>query len=265
MSTGTILDRIIDRKREEILAGKRRFNDTDLLELAEKQGAPRGFVAALERTVAEGRPAVIAEAKKASPSKGVIREDFDPVDIARRYQANGASALSVLTDREFFQGHETYLRAAREAVSLPALRKDFMIDPWQILESRALGADAILLIAAALSDAQMAELNAAAREVGCDVLVEVHTAEELDRALKLDARLMGINNRDLHTFQTRLDTTLSLATRVPDDRLVVTESGIHTPEDVQRMRAGGIHAFLVGEALMKQPDPGVALKTLFFS
>ena len=264
MSTGTILDRIIERKREEILAGKRRFSIGALEDLATEQGPARGFVSALEGTMAQGRPAVIAEVKKASPSKGVIREDFDPEDIARRYEASGASALSVLTDRDFFQGHEDYLRAARAAVSLPALRKDFMVDPWQVLESRAIGADAILLIVAALSDAQMAELNAAAGDVGCDVLVEVHTGEELERALKLDARLIGINNRDLHTFETRLETSLTLAGEVPDDRLLVTESGIHTPEDVKRMRAGGIHGFLVGEAFMRQEDPGAALRALFF-
>lgn len=264
MNTGTILDRIIDRKREEIEAGKRRFSAEALLARARDQEAPRGFAQALRASVEARRPAVIAEVKKASPSKGVIRADFDPVEVARRYESNGASALSVLTDRDFFQGHEDYLQAARAAVTLPALRKDFIIDPWQVLESRAIGADAVLLIVAALSDAQLAELAAAAREVGCDVLVEVHTAEELERALRLDVTLMGINNRNLHTFETRLETTLELAATVPADRLVVTESGIHTSADVQRMRAEGIHAFLVGEAFMKQPDPGQALRELFF-
>ncbi len=264
MNTGTILDRIIDRKREEIEAGKRRFSAGALLARARDEEPPRGFVRALRASVEAQRPAVIAEVKKASPSKGVIREDFDPVDVARRYQDNGASALSVLTDRDFFQGHEDYLQAARAAVTLPALRKDFIIDPWQVLESRAIGADAVLLIVAALSDAQLEELSAAAREVGCDVLVEVHTAEELERALRLDVTLMGINNRNLHTFETRLETTLELAAAVPADRLVVTESGIHTSADVRRMRAEGIHAFLVGEAFMKQPDPGLALRELFF-
>lgn len=264
MNTGTILDRIIDRKREEIQAGKRRFSAEALLASARDQEPPRGFTRALRASVEARRPAVIAEVKKASPSKGVICENFDPVNVARRYEDGGASALSVLTDRDFFQGHEDYLQAARAAVKLPALRKDFIIDPWQVLESRAIGADAVLLIVAALSDAQLAELAAAAREVGCDVLVEVHTAEELERALRLDVTLMGINNRNLHTFETRLETTLELARTVPADRLVVTESGIHTSEDVQRLRAEGIHAFLVGEAFMKQPDPGLALKALFY-
>lgn len=263
MKTGTILDRIIARKQEEVRAGKQRFSQQDLADLAREQGQARGFAAALKASVDAGYPAVIAEVKKASPSKGVIREDFDPADIARRYQNGGASALSVLTDRDFFQGHDDYLRAARAATTLPALRKDFMIDPWQVLESRAIGADAVLLIVAALSDAQLEELAAAAREVGCDVLVEVHTAEELARTLPLDVALTGINNRDLHTFDTRLETTLELAKAVPEGRQVVTESGIHAPEDVQRLRDENIHAFLVGEAFMKQPDPGEALRALF--
>ncbi|WP_101674862.1 indole-3-glycerol phosphate synthase TrpC [Alloalcanivorax mobilis] len=264
MSTGTVLDRIIERKREEIIEGKRRFTVGELESMAASQGRPRGFIKRLYESVHLGRPAVIAEVKKASPSKGVIREDFDPVDIARRYQAGGASALSVLTDQDFFQGHEDYLRAARNAVGLPVLRKDFIIDPWQVFESRAMGADALLLIVAALSDAQLNELYRAAQRAGCDVLVEVHTAEELERALALNAELIGINNRDLHTFDTRLDTTLELAQQVPGDHLVITESGIHTREDVALMRNNGIHAFLVGEAFMKAEDPGVALKGLFF-
>lgn len=264
MTTGTILDRIIKRKREEIMAGKRRFNPGDLYSMGRNQGAARGFAKALADSVRQGRPAVIAEVKKASPSKGVIREQFDPVDIARRYQEGGASALSVLTDQDFFQGHGDYLRAARAAVALPALRKDFIIDPWQVLESRAMGADAILLIVAALSDRQLEELTSAARESGCDVLVEVHSAAELERALRLDVALIGINNRDLRTFETRLETTLELAKAVPEDRLVITESGIHTRDDVRLMRGEGINAFLVGEAFMKQDDPGKALASLFF-
>ncbi|MCQ6261102.1 indole-3-glycerol phosphate synthase TrpC [Alcanivorax sp. MM125-6] len=260
----TILDRIIERKRAEIHAGQQHYTIGDFEAMAENQGKARGFAAALYRSVAEHRPAVIAEIKKASPSKGVIREDFDPVDIARRYEEAGASALSVLTDEEFFQGHEDYLRAARNAVTLPVLRKDFMIDPWQIFQSRAMGADAVLLIVAALSDAQLDELYHAAQRAGCDVLVEVHSGEELERAMKLNIELVGINNRDLRTFETRLDTSLSLADEVPADRLVITESGIHSREDVRLMRDNGINGFLVGEAFMKAGDPGAALKALFF-
>ena len=260
----TILDRIIERKRAEVDAGQRRYTIGDLEGMARNQGKARGFAAALYRSVAEHRPAVIAEIKKASPSKGLIRDNFDPVDIARRYQAAGASALSVLTDEDFFQGHEDYLRAARNAVRLPVLRKDFMIDPWQIFESRAMGADAVLLIVAALSDAQLDELYHTAQRAGCDVLVEVHSAEELERAMKLNIELVGINNRDLHTFETRLDTTLALAGDIPGDHLVITESGIHTRDDVRLMRNHGINSFLVGEAFMKADDPGAALKALFF-
>ncbi|MAY10337.1 MAG: indole-3-glycerol-phosphate synthase [Alcanivorax sp.] len=260
----TILDRIIERKRAEIHAGQQHYTIGDFEAMAENQGKARGFAAALYRSVAEHRPAVIAEIKKASPSRGVIREDFDPVDIARRYQEAGASALSVLTDEEFFQGHEDYLRAARNAVTLPVLRKDFMIDPWQIFQSRAMGADAVLLIVAALSDAQLDELYHAAQRAGCDVLVEVHSGEELERAMKLNIELVGINNRDLRTFETRLDTSLSLAGEVPPDHLVITESGIHSRDDVRLMRDNGINGFLVGEAFMKAGDPGAALKALFF-
>lgn len=264
MSTGTILDKIIARKREEVAAGKSKYSLGELQALADNQRQPRGFIASLFQQVREQQPAIIAEIKKASPSKGVIREDFDAVAVARGYEANGAACLSVLTDRDFFQGDAHYLQAARNAVKLPVLRKDFMIDPWQILESRAMGADAVLLIVAALSDAQLSELYHAAHQVGCDVLVEVHTAEELERAVKLNAELIGINNRDLHTFDTRLDTTLTLAEQVPADRMIVTESGIHTPADVKLMRQNGIHSFLVGEAFMREPDPGAALKAMFF-
>ncbi|HBT06530.1 MAG TPA: indole-3-glycerol phosphate synthase TrpC, partial [Alcanivorax sp.] len=212
--SGTILERIVERKREEIQAGQQRYSLGELEAMAGNQGKARGFAKSLYASVAAGRPAVIAEVKKASPSKGLIREDFDPVDIARRYEGAGASALSVLTDQDFFQGHEDYLRAARNAVSLPVLRKDFIIDPWQVFETRAMGADAVLLIVAALSDAQLDQLYHAAQRAGCDVLVEVHTADELARALKLNIELIGINNRDLHTFDTRLDTTLELAEQV---------------------------------------------------
>ncbi|MTI52355.1 MAG: indole-3-glycerol phosphate synthase TrpC [Alcanivorax sp.] len=262
--SGTILERIVERKREEIQAGQQRYSLGELEAMAGNQGKARGFAKALYASVAAGRPAVIAEVKKASPSKGLIREDFDPVDIARRYEGAGASALSVLTDQDFFQGHEDYLRAARNAVSLPVLRKDFIIDPWQVFETRAMGADAVLLIVAALSDAQLDQLYHAAQRAGCDVLVEVHTADELARALKLNIELIGINNRDLHTFDTRLDTTLELAEQVPGDHLVITESGIHTRDDVRLMRKNGINGFLVGEAFMRAEDPGAALQALFF-
>lgn len=264
MSTGTILDKIIARKHEEVAEGRQRYSLADLQQLAGAADAPRGFARQLFASVAEQRPAVIAEVKKASPSKGVIREHFDPPAIARSYETGGACCLSVLTDRDYFQGHEDYLRAARAAVSLPVLRKDFMVDPWQIFEARAMAADAVLLIVAALSDSQMSELNSAAQEAGCDVLVEVHTGAEMERALALDAQLIGINNRNLHTFETSLQTTLALAGRVPEDRLVITESGIHSAEDVALMRDNGIHSFLVGEAFMRADDPGQALQALFF-
>ena len=264
MSTGTILDKIIARKQEEIAVGKNNYTLGELEAMADNERKARGFIASLFDRVRDHQPAVIAEIKKASPSKGVIRDDFDPVEIARSYEKNAAACLSVLTDKDFFQGDEHYLRAARNAVNLPVLRKDFMIDPWQIFESRAMGADAILLIAAALSDAQMSELYHAAQQSGCDVLVEVHTEEELERAVNLNAELIGINNRNLHTFETSLNTTLTLAEKVPGDRMIVTESGIHTPEDVKLMRKNGINAFLVGEAFMRAEDPGAALKSLFF-
>lgn len=264
MSTGTILDKIIARKFEEIAERQRTHTLGDLKAMAINAGPARGFIAQLYARVHEQQPAVIAEIKKASPSKGVIRDDFDPVTIARSYEASGAACLSVLTDQDFFQGHEDYLRAARNAVTLPVIRKDFMVDPWQIFESRAMGADAVLLIVAALTDAQLNELYHTAHQVGCDVLVEVHTEEELQRALALNAELIGINNRNLHTFETSLDTTLRLAEKTPADHLIVTESGIHTRQDVQLMRANGIHSFLVGEAFMRAEDPGAELKALFF-
>ena len=213
--------------------------------------------------MAAGEAAVIAEIKKASPSKGVIREDFDPVAIAEAYQRGGAACLSVLTDRDFFQGHEDYLSAAREACDLPVIRKDFIVDPYQVVEARAIGADCILLIVAALDDATLAELDAAARELGMDVLVEVHDRTELERALRLELDLVGINNRNLRTFETRLETTLDLLDAVPPGCLVVTESGIHGRADVARMRASGVHAFLVGEAFMRAEDPGAELQYLF--
>jgi indole-3-glycerol phosphate synthase len=226
---------------------------------------PRDFVGALRTRIAAGRPAVIAEIKRASPSRGVLREAFDPAAVAAAYAANGAACLSVLTDRQFFQGAPEHLVAARAASGLPALRKDFVIDPYQVDEARALGADCILLIVAALDDERLRDLEARARDLGMAVLVEVHDAAELERALRLATPLIGINNRDLRRFETRLETTLALRPRIPDDRLAITESGIASREDVALMRGHGVHAFLVGEAFMRAPDPGAALARLFFS
>ena len=258
-----ILNRIVAVKREEIAAARSRRSEADLQALARAQSAPRGFAAALRAKVARGDAAVIAEIKKASPSKGVLREHFDPAAIASSYDKHGAACLSVLTDVQFFQGHEGYLRAARAASGLPVIRKDFLIDPYQVVEARAMGADCVLLIAACLADAQMAELEAAAFEQGLDVLVEVHDGAELDRALRLRTPLLGINNRNLRTFEVTLDTTLGLLDRVPAGRLLVTESGILSQADVARMRSAGVHAFLVGEAFMRAADPGAALQALF--
>jgi len=258
-----ILNRIIAVKREEIAAARPRRSAADLQELAGAQSAPRGFAAAMQARVARGDAAVIAEIKKASPSKGVLREHFDPAAIAASYERHGAACLSVLTDVQFFQGHEDYLRAARAACALPVIRKDFMIDPYQVVEARAMGADCILLIAACLGDGQMAELEAAAFEHGLDVLVEVHDGAELDRALRLRTPLVGINNRNLRTFEVTLETTLGLLDRVPSGRLLVTESGILAQADVARLRAADIDAFLVGEAFMRATDPGAALASLF--
>ena len=258
-----ILNRIVEVKREEIAAARPRQSLADLEELARAQSAPRGFAAAMRAKVARGDAAVIAEIKKASPSKGVLREQFDPAAIAATYAAHGAACLSVLTDVQFFQGHADYLRQARAACALPVIRKDFLIDAYQVVEARAMGADCVLLIAACLSDGQMAELEAAAFEQGLDVLVEVHDGAELERALRLRTPLLGINNRNLRTFEVTLDTTLALMDRVPSDRLLVTESGILGRADVEQMRAANVHAFLVGEAFMRAPDPGVALEALF--
>lgn len=259
-----ILERILARKREEIAERSARLPEAALRERLRDAPPVRGFVAALDARIRAGQPAVIAEIKKASPSKGVLREDFRPADIARSYEAGGAACLSVLTDEDFFQGADAYLQQAREACSLPVLRKDFMLDPWQVLEARMIGADCILLIVAALDDAQLRTLTDLAHELGMDVLVEVHDAAELERALALPARLVGINNRNLRTFEVSLDTTLDLLDRIPADRLVVTESGIHTPADVARMHAADVHAFLVGEAFMRAEDPGTELRRLFF-
>jgi indole-3-glycerol phosphate synthase len=258
-----ILQRIVEVKREELVAARQKRSAGDLQELALAQSAPRGFAHAMRARIARGDAAVIAEIKKASPSKGVLREHFDPAAIAASYEKHGAACLSVLTDVQFFQGHAEYLKSARAACALPVIRKDFMIDPYQVVEARAMGADAILLIAACLGDGQMSELEAAAQEQGLDVLVEVHDGDELTRALRLKTPLLGINNRNLRTFEVTLQTTLGLLDRVPADRLLVTESGILARADVTKMRGADVHGFLVGEAFMRAPDPGVALQALF--
>ncbi len=258
-----ILDKIVAVKHEELAAAKAARSLASWREEARSAGAVRGFEAALRQQMAAGRAAVIAEVKKASPSKGVLREHFVPAEIAASYAQHGAACLSVLTDERFFQGSAVYLQQARAACTLPVLRKDFMIDEYQVVEARALGADCILLIAACLSDMQMADLEAAALGLGMDVLVEVHDGGELDRALRLKTPLLGINNRNLKTFEVTLDTTLGLLPRVPAGKLLVTESGILARSDVQRMRTADVHAFLVGEAFMRAPDPGAALAALF--
>ena len=258
-----ILARILERKREEIAAGARAAPLAEMRRRAADAPPPRGFRAAIEAEIGEGRPAVIAELKRASPSRGVIRRDFDPSRIAAGYERGGAAALSVLTDRDFFQGAPDHLRAARAATALPALRKDFLIDPWQVHEARAMGADCVLLIVAALDDDPLRELADLAGEIGLDTLVEVHDEAELDRALRIPAPLIGINNRDLRTFETSLATTERLAPRTPADRRTVTESGIASRDDVAGLRAHGVHAFLVGEAFMSAPDPGERLAALF--
>jgi indole-3-glycerol phosphate synthase len=258
-----ILQTILARKAEEVRERSARVPLAELEARCRDLPDPRGFAAALEAAIDAGRPAVIAEIKKASPSKGVIRPDFDPVQIAASYERGGAACLSVLTDVDFFQGSDDYLQQARAACALPVLRKDFVVDPYQVVEARALGADCILLIVAALDDAQLLGLTLLAAELDLDVLVEVHDRAELERALDLPVRLVGINNRDLRSFQVSLDTTLALRDAVPADRLLVTESGILAPDDVARMRRAGVHAFLVGEAFMRAPDPGIELARLF--
>jgi indole-3-glycerol phosphate synthase len=258
-----ILDKIVAVKREEIAAAKKARPLEVVREDAFSRVLTRDFEGALRAKIAAGQPAVIAEVKKASPSKGVLREDFIAADIAQSYAESGAACLSVLTDRQFFQGSADYLKQARASCDLPVLRKDFMVDPYQVYEARSMGADCILLIAACLSDDQMTELEGIARSLDMAVLVEVHDAAELQRALKLRTKLVGINNRNLRSFEVSLDTTLGMLKDVPADRLLVTESGILQREDVQRMRAAGVHAFLVGEAFMRAPDPGEALAQLF--
>ncbi|MFB4205315.1 Indole-3-glycerol phosphate synthase [wastewater metagenome] len=258
-----ILKRILERKAEVVAERGEQVGMQAFRNRLEHAPAPRGFAAALAGEIAAGRCGVIAEIKRASPSKGVIRDPFDPVEIARSYERGGATCLSVLTDEDFFQGCDRYLEQAREATALPVLRKDFIIDPYQVYEARALGADCILLIVAALGDTRLAELHGLAGELGMDCLVEVHTAEELERALRLRPALLGINNRDLHTFETDIRTTVELCDAIPPEVVRVTESGIHTREEVDYMRRHGVHGFLVGEAFMRVPEPGEKLAELF--
>lgn len=262
-----ILKKICDVKVQEVAAAKKAVPLAEMRRDAESRLSTRDFVGALRAKIAKGQAGVIAEVKKASPSKGVIRADFDPVDIAQSYMVGdgkvSAACLSVLTDRQFFQGQPDYLKQARASTLLPVLRKDFMVDPYQIYESRAMGADCVLLIAACLDDALMAEMEQIAHSLEMAVLVEVHDAEEMQRALKLKTPLVGVNNRNLRTFEVDIQTTLQLQKEVPADRLLVTESGILTQDDVKTMRDAGIHSFLVGEAFMRAPDPGQALARLF--
>lgn len=265
MSTPTILKTIVNRKWEEVAALKRRVSLADLEDLQQQQTPVRDFEGAIVSRCQRQEAAVIAEVKKASPSKGVIREDFDPAEIANSYANSGAACLSVLTDVDFFQGHDDYLQQARGACDIPVLRKDFTVDPIQIAEARAIGADAILLIAAVLDDAELQDLFTVARAYQLHSLIEVHNGQELERALKLGASMLGINNRDLHTFNTDLNTTIRLLSEVPEGVSVVTESGIHSRADVSLMRSEGVHGFLIGEAFMRQPDPGLALRALFES
>ena len=258
-----ILDRIVAVKRDEVAAARRQRDAASLRRDAESLGGGRDFAAALRAKIAAGSAAVIAEVKKASPSKGVLREHFVPSEIAASYAAGGAACLSVLTDATYFQGSAAYLEQARAACALPVLRKDFVIDAYQVLQARAMGADAVLLIAACLDDALMFDLEAQARALGMAVLVEVHDGAELDRALALATPLVGVNNRNLRSFEVSLETTLDLLPRLPADRLLVTESGILARSDVERMRAAGVGAFLVGEAFMRAADPGAALRDMF--
>ena len=258
-----ILQKILATKADEIKHRQLKTPIAFLDEIATGMERPRGFSSALQAKVAQKKPAIIAEIKKASPSKGVIREDFNAVDIGRDYAMNGATCLSVLTDKNYFQGSEVYLQMVREACPLPVLRKDFIIDAYQIHEARALGADAILLIVAALNDSQMQDLAQTTKDLGMDVLVEVHNKDELERALQLDTPLIGINNRNLKTFETSLQTTLDLKPSVPSDRLIITESGIQTPEDIQLMLDNDVYSFLVGEAFMRAPSPGTKMRALF--
>ncbi|MGH8433812.1 MAG: indole-3-glycerol phosphate synthase TrpC [Pseudomonas sp.] len=265
MSVPTVLEKILARKVEEVAARRALVGLAELERETQAADAPRGFANALLACAKRKEPAVIAEIKKASPSKGVLRENFVPADIAKSYEIGGATCLSVLTDVDFFQGADRYLQQARAACSLPVIRKDFMIDPYQIVEARALGADCVLLIVSALDDARMAELASVAKDFALDVLVEVHDGDELERALKtLDTPLIGINNRNLHTFEVSLETTLDLLPRIPRERLVVTESGIMNRADVELMEISEVYGFLVGEAFMRADNPGAELQRLFF-
>ncbi len=262
-NTPDILKKIVARKVEEIAASRQRLPQQLLRERLSQAGPARGFVAALQQKIDAGVPGVIAEIKKASPSKGVLREDFDPGEIARSYAGHGAACLSVLTDRDFFQGAPEYLHQARAACKLPVIRKDFIIDPYQVYEARAMQADCILLIVACLDDRQLAELNELAQSLGMDVLIEVHDVEELKRGLAVPNPMIGINNRNLRTFEVSLNTTLDMLADIPADKLVITESGILASEDVARMRAHDVQGFLVGEAFMRAQDPGARLAELF--
>ena len=262
-NTPDILVKILDRKREEIAERSEKTPLAELKSRIETASPVRGFVNAIELTISQAKPAVIAEIKKASPSKGVIRENFDPVAIAKSYEKGGATCLSILTDVDFFKGSDEYLQQAREACVLPVIRKDFIIDPYQVYEARTIGADCILLIVAALSDDQLMDLSDLANYLGLDVLVEVHDEEELQRALTLSTKLIGINNRNLRTFDVSLQTTIDLLPKIPGDRIVVTESAIHSPDDVALMRQHNVNTFLVGEAFMRADDPGVKLAELF--
>ncbi len=264
MSLPTILNAIIQRKYAEVAERSQRCSLAELEKLVQAQEPPRGFYQALKNKIAQQKPAVIAEIKQASPSQGIIRKNFDPVAIAKTYEQHGAACLSILTDVDFFQGSDKYLTEARAVISLPVLRKDFMVDPYQIAEARAIGADCILLIAAALSDQQLQELSACAEQCKLDVLVEVHNQQELDRALlHTSTPLIGVNNRNLHDFSVSLNATYELLQQIPADKLLVTESGIHTQEDVIALREQGVNAFLVGEAFMRAEDPGLALAAMF--
>jgi indole-3-glycerol phosphate synthase len=262
-NTPDILKKIIARKHEEIAERSQQVSLAEMMERAAAADPCRGFVAAIRNKIAAGDAAVIAEIKKASPSKGVMREHFVPAEIATSYEKGGAACLSILTDKDFFQGSEDYLQQARAACSLPVIRKDFIIDPYQVYEARAIDADCILLIVAALDDVQLKELAALATQLGMDVLVEVHDADELARALPLNLPLVGINNRNLRTFEVSLQTTLDMLDSIPDGRIVVTESAIHSTEDVKLMREHAVNAFLVGEAFMRADDPGAQLAALF--
>ncbi len=265
MHQANILRKILDRKAEEVAERRAKMSLADLEKQINSAVTCRGFTDALTGRISQKRPAVIAEIKKASPSKGLIRDNFEPAAIAESYAVNGAACLSVLTDKDFFQGDEEYLKEARDACKLPVIRKDFMIDPWQVAESRAIGADCILLIVAALEPARMEELATTAREYGMDFLVEVHNRKELDQALLLDADLIGINNRDLHTFKTSLSVTYDLLPHIPEGASVITESGIHVREDVNEMLDHGVYGFLVGESFMRAKEPGEKLRELFFN